>query len=234
MDPVSRRFMWSVISDLSRSMSIVLTTHSMEECEALCGRVGIMVNGRLACLGSLEHLKHKYGRGFQLEINTSEVSRGALGLATLGVLPVSAASATLVPVSDSNSLSYVAALTARACVSTAFASAAAQDRIEDVRTFVRDLFSGAEEQEYHAGRIKYLIPKQQDGLISADGLPLAGTSLAQIFAAIEARKVDLDIHDYGCGGASLEQIFVAIARGQDKKQAQEREDHNEKREAKSK
>ena len=45
MDPVSRRFMWDIIADLSKSMSVVLTTHSMEECEALCSRIGIMVNG---------------------------------------------------------------------------------------------------------------------------------------------------------------------------------------------
>ena len=34
MDPVSRRFMWSVIESISDGRSVVLTTHSMEECEA--------------------------------------------------------------------------------------------------------------------------------------------------------------------------------------------------------
>lgn len=32
-------------------------THSMEECEALCTRLAIMVNGRFRCLGSSQHLK---------------------------------------------------------------------------------------------------------------------------------------------------------------------------------
>ena len=32
----------------------------MEECEALCTKIGIMVSGRLQCLGSVQHLKHKY------------------------------------------------------------------------------------------------------------------------------------------------------------------------------
>ena len=32
----------------------------MEECEALCGRLAIMVNGRFRCLGSIQHLKNKY------------------------------------------------------------------------------------------------------------------------------------------------------------------------------
>ena len=34
-------------------------TRSMEECEALCTRLAIMVNGRLRCLGSIQHLKNR-------------------------------------------------------------------------------------------------------------------------------------------------------------------------------
>ena len=70
VDPAARRFMWSVISNLStmsKSCSVVLTTHVMEEAEALCGRIGIMVGGRLRCLGSGQHLKGRYGTGYQLE-----------------------------------------------------------------------------------------------------------------------------------------------------------------------
>ena len=38
----------------------------MEECEALCTRLAIMVNGRLKCLGSPQHLKNKFGEGYTL------------------------------------------------------------------------------------------------------------------------------------------------------------------------
>lgn len=47
MDAVARRFMWQVISDITTKRGeccIILTTHSMEECEALCTRIGIMVS----------------------------------------------------------------------------------------------------------------------------------------------------------------------------------------------
>ena len=40
----------------------------MEECEALCGRLGIMVNGQIQCLGGVEHLKHKYAQGYSLMV----------------------------------------------------------------------------------------------------------------------------------------------------------------------
>ena len=39
---------------------------SMEECEALCTRMAIMVNGRFQCLGSTQHLKAKFGEGYSL------------------------------------------------------------------------------------------------------------------------------------------------------------------------
>ena len=71
MDPVARRFMWSVISRVAterKQCSIILTTHSMEEVEALCTRIGIMVGGRLRCLGTSQHLKTRYGSGYECEI----------------------------------------------------------------------------------------------------------------------------------------------------------------------
>lgn len=42
---------------------MLLTSHSMEECEALCTRIGIMTAGRLACLGTVQHLKNRFGAG---------------------------------------------------------------------------------------------------------------------------------------------------------------------------
>lgn len=47
MDPGARRFLWNtLLRVLQTGRSIVLTSHSMEECEALCSRLAIMVNGR--------------------------------------------------------------------------------------------------------------------------------------------------------------------------------------------
>ncbi|KAB5565524.1 hypothetical protein PHYPO_G00242600 [Pangasianodon hypophthalmus] len=38
----------------------------MEECEALCTRMAIMVNGRFRCLGSVQHLKNRFGDGYTI------------------------------------------------------------------------------------------------------------------------------------------------------------------------
>ena len=45
----------------------------MEECEALCTKIGIMVNGRLRCLGGPQHLKNKFGQGYTAEITSLDV-----------------------------------------------------------------------------------------------------------------------------------------------------------------
>ncbi|KAJ0177199.1 hypothetical protein K1T71_007208 [Dendrolimus kikuchii] len=69
MDPASKRLVWTAISEAVLSgRSIVLTSHSMEECEALCSRLTVMVNGRLYCLGPLQHLKSKFSQGYTLVI----------------------------------------------------------------------------------------------------------------------------------------------------------------------
>jgi ATP-binding cassette subfamily A (ABC1) protein 2 len=44
----------------------------MEECEILCGRLAIMVNGQFECLGSPQHLKNKFGEGYMISIRVGE------------------------------------------------------------------------------------------------------------------------------------------------------------------
>jgi len=69
MDPQSKRFVWDTIeASFKMDRGAILTTHSMEEADALCTRVGIMVKGELRCLGSTQHLKNKFGAGYMLEI----------------------------------------------------------------------------------------------------------------------------------------------------------------------
>ena len=107
-DPEARRMMWDVISATAHSpvtskecadgvaiqegRAIILTTHSMEEAEALCNRIAIMVShelssvqllltavacwqvgGQIRCIGSNQHLKTRFGKGYSLEIRCTIV-----------------------------------------------------------------------------------------------------------------------------------------------------------------
>ncbi|WDF02196.1 ABC transporter ATP-binding protein [Shouchella hunanensis] len=57
VDVIARRELWNVINELKGSMTIVLTTHHMEEADALADRVGIMANGQLIKTGTPAELK---------------------------------------------------------------------------------------------------------------------------------------------------------------------------------
>jgi|EP01044_Picomonas_judraskeda_P009553 ATP-binding cassette, subfamily A (ABC1), member 3 len=82
MDPETRRFMWNYIASVREGRALVLTTHSMEEADALCSKIGIMIRGQLRALGSSQQLKSQYGEGFQCMIRLGEVSfNHALALA---------------------------------------------------------------------------------------------------------------------------------------------------------
>ncbi|XP_032730825.1 ATP-binding cassette sub-family A member 13 [Lontra canadensis] len=69
MDPCSKRHLWNTILQEARGgCAVVLTSHSMEECEALCTRLAIMVKGSFRCLGSPQHIKDRFGDGYSVKI----------------------------------------------------------------------------------------------------------------------------------------------------------------------
>ena len=56
LDVLARHDLWEVIRSLKGKITIILTTHYMEEAEALSDRIGIMKNGRLLAVGTVEEL----------------------------------------------------------------------------------------------------------------------------------------------------------------------------------
>ncbi len=64
LDPQTRRRLWEIIKDLNnKGMTILLTTHYMEEVEFLCDRIGIIDQGKLIELGTVSQFKEKFGEG---------------------------------------------------------------------------------------------------------------------------------------------------------------------------
>lgn len=78
MDPEARRFMWTVVARLSqqrKKSAVILTTHSMEEAEALSTKMGIMVTGGVfKCFGSSQHIKNKFGTGYEIEVKIKKLT----------------------------------------------------------------------------------------------------------------------------------------------------------------
>lgn len=62
LDVLARSDLWDSIRALKGKITIILTTHYMEEAEALSDRIGIMKDGRLLTVGTAEELKHRTGK----------------------------------------------------------------------------------------------------------------------------------------------------------------------------
>lgn len=77
MCPLGRRMMWDTVERAAEGLTVVLTTHAMDECEALCERVGMMAGGRLMCLGSSQHLKGRFGEGYVVDAKVASAADGS-------------------------------------------------------------------------------------------------------------------------------------------------------------
>jgi len=73
LDPKSRQDLWGVINEAKQTASVLLTTHSMEEADAICDRLMIMADGEIQCIGVSADLKKRFGEGYKLSV---QVARG--------------------------------------------------------------------------------------------------------------------------------------------------------------
>uniref|UniRef100_A0A8C3BZ90 ATP binding cassette subfamily A member 10 n=1 Tax=Cairina moschata TaxID=8855 RepID=A0A8C3BZ90_CAIMO len=70
MDPKGQKMIRAALK--TKETGAILTTHYMEEAEAVCDRVAILVAGQLRCIGSIQYLKSKFGKGYLLEIKVKD------------------------------------------------------------------------------------------------------------------------------------------------------------------
>lgn len=71
----AKQDLWNVLSAIKRSgKTIFFSSNSMDECESLCTRLAIMVDGEFKCIGSTQHLRNKFTSGFWLKLKISKTS----------------------------------------------------------------------------------------------------------------------------------------------------------------
>jgi ATP-binding cassette subfamily A (ABC1) protein 1 len=233
MDPVARRFMWDVIASVStgrRDCSIILTTHSMEECEALCTRIGIMVGGQLQCLGSKQHLKSRFGEGLQLEVKLRQPSDDDIGQL--------ARKCTHVFSESRSSLGHLLAQPVkRANLGAVFAEWGRETRLDAINPthdfgptinhgLAREgvslqslcswwLSENAAAKLHHFFAVVHFpgseLLEQQCGGHYRYMLVVGDRQLGEVFSLIEKCKQDLYIQEYSVSQTSLEQIFNRFA-----------------------
>lgn len=66
LDVEMKRSIWNIIERMRHNRCVILTTHAMDEAEALCTRIGIMSQGSLKCIGSQKELRERYGSTYEL------------------------------------------------------------------------------------------------------------------------------------------------------------------------
>ena len=69
VDPGARRAMWKTIRSEGANSAVVITTHAMEEAEELATKLGIMVEGKIKCFGTTNHIRAKFGKGYEIEMS---------------------------------------------------------------------------------------------------------------------------------------------------------------------
>ena len=74
VDPVLRSHIRLLLQHRPADTSIIFASHSMLECEQLCDRLTILVRGHARCLGSLQHLKNKYGTNYRIRLTSLQPS----------------------------------------------------------------------------------------------------------------------------------------------------------------
>lgn len=243
VDPVARREIWQLVSDMvsgddvppEERTSVILTTHSMEECEALCPRIGIMANGVLRCLGSAQHLKTKFGRGYQVEmtvniVNTEDEDYSkyfALLVKSKGVEADKDEEAAVTPGKFDDVYFNVAeaqealrALTDDEFLSSKLkpedetggltykeATSVAGIAVEQLASFATTELRMRALDEYIRETYQNSTLRERQDLKVRYEVGSDGVRITQIFAGIEEMKVDLKLADYGVSQTSLEQVF---------------------------
>jgi ABC-type multidrug transport system ATPase subunit len=243
MDPEARRFMWNVIAEIAQTRkqaTVVLTTHSMEECEALCNKITIMVNGSFRCIGTHKEVKELYGQGRELSLKLKvptkdEVSQLQSRWSAENVLAVAPARRTSTAATQgggSKDAPVSATLTRAALAAWAdgqdpFLAQAVRSAIAPFPDSSPESIASAAvigEWYLNATNAKLVLEwvKQLD--ISAEWLAWASTtfrfklygggSLPTLFDNMYKNKERLKMTEYAVMPTSLEQIFHAFAKEQ--------------------
>lgn len=218
VDPAARRLMWNVIADVTtvkNKCSVMLTTHNMEEAEALCTRIGIMVGGRLQCIGSNQHLKSRFSNGYQMEARLQcpgsvEVTAAVADWQLPELVAANevaqfcerlgrAERVNLVQEGcEEGYLIYEALVRSGSVTGRTFAEWwLLEDRAVRMGEFLQRRFPGTVALERHDRTLRFRLP--------------AACRLAEVFRCLESERAGLSLEDYGISQTSLEQIFNEFA-----------------------
>jgi ATP-binding cassette subfamily A (ABC1) protein 3 len=241
MDPKARRFMWEIIAKIStrgKNSAVILTTHSMEEAEALSTSMGIMVDGQFKCFGSKQHIKNKFGTGYQVEIKFRDMKNEAV-VEKLISLDIQNYLRENCPASykiEQIKGEEVIMLNKEACILVLEKVLESNRALEEFHEegFGNEIIIQLEKYEYYsiASLIKweYVMRNNLEAittLVNEFGkatlleqyspryryrVPKGDKSVGYFFGLMEKIKIKLDVDEYSASQTTLEQVFNGFAR----------------------
>jgi ABC-type multidrug transport system ATPase subunit len=203
MDPVARRYLWKVLQHLAEkeSRAILLTTHVMEEAEALGNPIAIMAKGQVRCNGTLPVIKSQFGIGFEvtffgMPVEESKILGQIQGMADT-LTKAQAMTAFNTSTAEQFDTEFGATTTT---VNTKyfvnwFLTNQANQGIDN---WAKRILPGTVRRVSCYGRMsKYSVTNCME--------------VIEIFKAIEAHKGEIELEDFAVSQYSLEHIFNLIA-----------------------
>ena len=171
----------------------------MEECEALCNRLIIMVNGKICCVGSPQHLKNKFGKGYsvQIKVSMTDTKEGASEHILRRLSSAREASAH----SRKRTKSIDSDKVSKFVIQRQTSEMICAQNLSAVKDFMSTTFPGCQLKAVHNNLLEYNIADDK-------------LTWSQIFGRIERAKDRIKIEDYSIGQTTLEQIFLSFARKQ--------------------
>ena len=205
MDAASKRFLWTVIKRRTAQCCTVLTTHSMEECEALCGRLGVMVDGSLRCVGPIQSLKSRYGQGYKLELRMDAAAVEAAAAAPSATqelsitLPEHAVGGSMLTVQTPAGMMQVPLPPdVGPGMPFSFVAPAAGGAAARIVDFVQQRCPEAKLEELEPPSITFTVPT-------------AASSLSQLFGHLAEAQKELQVGELSVTQCTLEQVFILMA-----------------------
>ncbi|GKT24136.1 ABC transporter A like protein, partial [Aduncisulcus paluster] len=199
LDPHSRRKLWNAFLQAKQNRCILITTHSMEEAEALADRIFIMSSGRVIAGGSHTHLKNRFDKGSRLVMSCPDTT---LATKTIkGLIPEAVVNSVVSQVIEFDIpgdviKGRVAGLLVMSCPDTTLATKTIKGLIPEA--VVNSVVSQV---------IEFDIP----------GDVIKGR-VAGLFEKLEALKTSIGVIDWSLSGTTLEQVFLEVVAAAEKAQ----------------
>ncbi|XP_068150684.1 phospholipid-transporting ATPase ABCA3-like [Drosophila tropicalis] len=218
MDPSAQRQLWQILATIrSHGKSSVLTTHSMEECEALCTRIAIMISGQLKCIGSIQQIKNNYSNGLILKIRVKVAHEK---------LEISVGSSESSDISNADNTSGNQSKTNTSAYYTTNAETNIEtddEKIErkgknrrpskelnneDIEVINNDTKRVRKIKDFIAEKVPDAVLREEVNEMLTYLLPSDSIAWSEIFQLMESNRERLHIEDYVITQTRLEEIFL--------------------------